>query len=327
MTSRITAPGHRWRWLSIVAVANLAAVGLVAAPSQARGVSLCSGTAENFTIAGDLAVPAGASCTLINSQVNGDVEVRTEANLLLEGSTIRGDVTVRDNGFIDSIESSIRGETRLRDAFGGVVEASELRRDVSVRGAGFLISDGSTHRGDISSRAGQTIVLSSRISGDLSTDGDLVTDVRDSVITGRLTVEAPQLGSVICRSEIDRDAEVQASGDLIQLGDGVFAGCEFNVFGDDLVIRDNLGEIQINGNVIRDDLDCTGNAIAPTGAGNRIRGEALGQCAGLGAAAAPALGLSGATTESDRLTGALDQAADRAAAARAAAELAGPADL
>lgn len=328
MTSR-TGGLRRWRWLSIVVIANLAAVGLVAAPSQARGASLCSGTAENFTIRGDLVVPAGASCLLINTTVTGEVEVRTGANLSLESSTVRGDLTVLDNGFMDSIGSTLRGDVRLRDAFGGVLEGSELRDRVDVRTAGFLVTDRSTHRGDVVSRSGQTVVLSSRISGDLRTSGDLLTDVEDSVITGELRVSGAELGSVICRSEIDEDVELQEIGVLIQLGVGAFADCAFNVFGDDVEVRDNLGEIVIGGNVIRDDLDCTGNQVAPTGSGNRIRGEALGQCVDLGGAepaATPAPSAAGQPA-GDRTADVLDQAADRSAAARAAATLAGPANL
>jgi len=277
---------RRWRWLSLVAVANLAVVGLVATPSQARGVSLCSGTAEGRIIFGDLAVPAGESCLLLDTRVLGDVEVRQDANLTLEDSSVWGDLTVRTNGFLDSIGSAIGGTVRLQEAFGGVVESSELWGRLRVADTGFLISDSSTHRSDLISENGQTVILSSRFSGDVRTTGDLLTDLRDSVLSGRLVVQQAVLGSVVCRSEIDRDTLVRDTTDLVQLGEGTFTGCEFNVFGADLELRDNLADIQINGNVIRDDLDCTGNDPAPTGAGNRIRGEASGQCAGLAAPAA-----------------------------------------
>jgi hypothetical protein len=319
---------RRLRWLlSIVVVANLAAVGLLAAPSQAWGVSRCSGTAENLTIFGDLTVPEGASCALVNTRVIGDVEVRAEANLTLDASKVWGDLTVRAQGFLDSIGSSVVGTTRLRDAFGAVLEGSELRR-VDVRGAGFLISDGSTHRSDLDSRNGQTVVLSSRITGDLSTTADLLTDLRDSVVTGRLSVAGAQFGSVVCRSEIDGNADLAGNLDLIQLGDGAFVGCEFNVFGRDVGLRDNLADIQINGNVIRGDLTCTGNDPAPTGFDNRIRGAATGQCAGLAEAGAPAAGGFSPPEPAGARIAPLQARADaRAGAAQAAAAAAGRANL
>ncbi|MPZ25281.1 MAG: hypothetical protein GEV12_02205 [Micromonosporaceae bacterium] len=326
MTSRSTFSLRRWRWLSIVAAANLAAVGLVAAPSQAQGASLCSGTAENFTIVGNLAVPAGASCTLINSRVTGNVVVRAEANLGLEGSTVDGDLTAHAASFVDLIGGTVRGTTRLRDAFGGVVESSDVQQ-VSVAGSGFLITDRSTHGASLVSQGSQTVVLSGRINGDVRTSGDVLTDLHDSVITGRLVVDQAELGSVTCRSEIDANVTVRGSADLVQLGEGTFADCEFNVLGGDLVLQDNLGAIEVNGNVIRGDLGCDGNESAPTGAGNRVRGQQLGQCADL-AAAAPALGSSrAATSAEDRIAGLIDGAADRSAAAAAAAERAGPANL
>src|SRR5918992_2663866 len=127
---------RRWRLLSVVAAANLVAIGLAAAPSQAQGVSLCSGTAENITIGGDLAVPAGASCTLVNSTVRGNVVVRDDANLTLDGSTIRRGLTVRTNGFVGAISSSVGGVTTLREAFGAAFEDSELAGGVNARGVG-----------------------------------------------------------------------------------------------------------------------------------------------------------------------------------------------
>jgi hypothetical protein len=325
---------HRWRWLSIVAIANLLAVGVAAAPSQAWSASLCNGTAEGIRISGDLVVPTGASCSLIDSTVTGDVLVGTDASLSLDASTVRGDLTVRTGGFVAAIGSGVRGRTTLREAFGASVEDSELRGRVDVRDSGFFFSDGTTHRSHVSSRAGQTVILSGRVSGHVRTDQDLLTDLRDTVITGRLSVRGAALGSVVCRSEIDGEVELRDSGDLIQLGDSApVADCEFNVFGDDLEIRDNLAEVRVSDNVIRDDLVCTGNQVTPTGADNRLRGEAVGQCADLmpaEAAAGPALRGSAAAdsrTAESRIAELRRQIETRSAAAAAAAAEAGPATL
>jgi hypothetical protein len=311
---------RRWRLLSVVAVANLAAVGLAAAPSQAQGVSLCSGTAENITIGGDLAVPAGASCTLVNSTVRGNVVVRDDANLTLDGSTLRRGLTVRTNGFVGAIGSSVGGVTTLREAFGAAFENSSLA-GVNSRDSGFFFSEFTTHDSVVSNNS-QTVVLSGRISGDLRTTLDILTDVQDMVVTGDLNVTQAELGSVVCRSEVDGDVGVRGSGDLIQLGVGAsVTDCEFNVFGGGLVVRDNTAEILIGANVIRDDVACTGNTTAPTGADNRLRGQALDQCAEL--APAPAgFGATSAVTADSRFAGVTGniEARSLAAAAAAAAE-------
>jgi hypothetical protein len=317
--------GRRWRLLSIVAVANLAAVGLAAAPSQAQGVSLCSGTAEGFTISGDLAVPAGASCTLIDSTVRGNVVVRDDANLSLEGSTVRGNLTVRTNGFVGALDSRVVGVTALREALGASMERSELG-GVNALNSGFFFSDGTSH-GRVVSNTSQTVLISGWVAGDVRTTLDLLTDVQDTVVTGGLTIDQARLGTVICRSEIDGDAAVRGSGDVIQLGGSApVAGCEFNVLGGDLTLTDNTAEILVSDNVIRGDLDCTGNATAPTGSNNRIRGEATGQCADLAAAVAAFGGLAQLTPES-RIAGVTRQIEDRLADATAEAIEAGPADL
>lgn len=327
MRTEVARGRRRLRLLSIVAVANLAAVGLVAAPSQAQSVSLCSGTAEGFTIAGNLAVPAGASCTLINSTVRGNVVVRDDANLSLEGSTVEGNLTVRANGFVGALDSSVGGVTALREAFGAAIEQSELGR-VNARDSGFFFSDGTSHA-QVVSNTSQTVIISGWVAGNLRTTLDLLTDVRDTVVTGALTVDQAELGSVICRSEIDGNVAVSGSGDLIQLGDSApVAECEFNVLGGALTLTDNSAEIRVSDNVIRGNLNCTGNTIAPAGSDNRLRGDATGQCADLApASVAPAFGgLAEMTTES-RIAAVTRQIDDRSAAAHAEAVEAGPADL
>ncbi|HEY8475159.1 MAG TPA: hypothetical protein VIL37_21415 [Natronosporangium sp.] len=310
-----------------MAVANLAAVGLVAAPSQAQGVSLCSGTAEGFTIAGDLAVPAGASCTLINSTVRGNVVVRDDANLSLEGSTVEGNLTVRANGFVGALDSSVGGVTALREAFGVSVEQSELNR-VNVNNSGFFFSDGTSHA-QVNSNTGQTVIISGWVTGNVRTTLDLLTDIRDTVVTGTLTVDQAELGSVVCRSEVDGNVTVRGSGDLIQLGDSApVAGCEFNVLGGRLTLADNTAEIRVSDNVIRGNLNCTGNAITPAGSDNRLRGTATGQCADLApASVAPAFGGAAEMTTESRIAGITRQIEERSAAAIAEAVEAGPADL
>lgn len=44
---------------------------------------------------------------------------------------------------------------------------------------------------------------------------------------------------------------------------------------------DNAGGVTISDNVIDGNLQCEGNAPAPTGGGNVVRGNAEGQCSGL----------------------------------------------
>lgn len=327
MTYRMTSR-RRWRMVSIVAAANLAAVGLVAAPSQAQAVSLCSGTAQDFTVAGDLAVPAGESCTLVNVTVTGDAVVRADANLVLEGSTVGGDLTIRQDGFALALESSVNGQTLLRRAFGVSVEHSTLAGGVDARNSGFVFSEATSYGDEVFSRNGQTILLASRLDGDLRTNLDLLTDVSDSVIAGGVNVNQATLGSVVCRSEIDGDVVLRNSGDLIQLGAGApVADCEFNVFGGRLAIRGNDAEIQVNGNVIRGDLVCADNTAAPVGTDNRLRGAGTGQCADLAPAAASFGPAAATVTVDDRAAQVRTEADERAAEAATEALQTGPADL
>src|SRR3954452_25210885 len=52
----------------------------------------CNGSATGLSIKGDLNVPSGAACQLINSTVRGDVKVRSDGYFQATNTTVRGDV-------------------------------------------------------------------------------------------------------------------------------------------------------------------------------------------------------------------------------------------
>jgi hypothetical protein len=75
-------------------------------------------------------------------------------------------------------------------------------------------------------------------------------------------------------SEIHGNVELTANRSELQLLN--------NDFRSDVVASRNDGGLQISGNLFEQDLSCDGNKPPPTGVGNRIEGEAEGQCASLG---------------------------------------------
>jgi hypothetical protein len=92
------------------------------------------------------------------------------------------------------------------------------------------------------------------------------------------------------------------------------SGCGFDVFAASLTLTGNHAPITISDNVVRGVLACTDNDAAPTGSGNRLRGGATGQCAGLAGSAAAAAASSkaaGATAATDRAAGILAKIGSR----------------
>jgi hypothetical protein len=82
--------------------------------------------------------------------------------------------------------------------------------------------------------------------------------------------------------------------------------------------------VDVTDNIIRGDLTGSGNDPAPTGADNRVRGEASGQFAELAPAART---MSAQSSTQDHQQELDDKRAERRGSAEEAAEIAGPANL
>jgi hypothetical protein len=254
-----------------------AGVGLVlvgvAAPSQAQLTTFCDGTASGVTIPGDLVVRADASCELTDVVIQGNATVRAGANLLLTDTSVAGNLVVQANGFASVVDSSVVGTTRLNSAFGVYAEGSELTGAVTAAGPEFFYSLDTVHGANVTSTDGETFIESGWVARNVTTTGDLLTDVYDTVVERSLSVTGAEWGSVVCGSEIDGAATFTGNSDLVQIGAGTVSGCEFNVFGDSVSVTGTSGDSFVTGNVIRGDLTCSGNDPATVASGNRVRGN------------------------------------------------------
>lgn len=263
----------RYRNIAITtAVTGLVALGF-AAPAQADLTTFCDGVASDVTIPGDLIVRSGDSCELTDVTINGNAIVRPDADLLLDGATVNGTVQVRDNGFADLVGTEVTGNVRLATSYGAYIEDTSVAGNVNATDAGFFYSVGSTHAKNISSANGETFLESGWVTRNLSTDGDVLTDVYDTVVEGNVAVSGATQGSVFCLSEVDGNASFSGNADILQIGASApLSGCGFNVFGGDLSVTDNTAESYVSDNVVRGDLTCSGNDPLPVAEGNRVRG-------------------------------------------------------
>jgi hypothetical protein len=275
----------------MVVAGTVAGASAIVLPASAALVTSCTGDASDVTIPGDLFVPAGESCDLTNVIVNGNTTVRAGANLVLTGVTLNGGLTLQADGFANLTGTSVSGATRLNSAFGAYSEKSTLNGNVTVTDSGFFYSLSSSLT-NITSTNGETYLESVRLAKNLSTNGDLLTDVYNSVVQGAVSVGAAPMGSVVCLSEIDGSSSFSGSGSadgaVLQIGASApLTGCGFDVFGANLAVTDNTGPSYVADNVVRGALVCTGNTTAPVGTSARIRGGATGQCAAPAALAGP----------------------------------------
>jgi hypothetical protein len=310
----------RYRWIALAA-ASAAAVSAIAVPMSASAalVTSCTGSASDVTIPGDLFVPAGESCELTNVIVNGNTTVRAGANLIFNTSTLNGGLTVQADGFADLEGTSVTGAVRLNSAFGTLVQNGTVGGNVTVTSSGFFFSLNSTLK-NITSTNGETFLDTVRMRS-LSTTGDLLTDVYNTVAEGTVTVSGASLGSVVCVSEIDGNTSVSdtpaGAGSLVQIGASApLSGCGFDVFAASVSLTNNQAPTYVSDNVIRGDLACTGNTPDPVVSGNRIRGHATDQCAA--SAAAPAA-RAAAGSGTDRTADVFSKIKNREAAGTSAA--------
>jgi hypothetical protein len=276
--------------IGAVLAAVAASVVAAAGPARADLVTSCTGTASGVTVPGDLFVPAGQSCELTDVTVTGNTTVRADANLILTTSTLSGTLVVQANGFADLTGTSVGGATRLNNAFGIYAQGGTIAGNVTVAGAGFSYGTGTSYGGSITSTSGETYLRSARVGRNVSTSGDLLTDVYDSVVGGTVTVAGAALGSVVCTSEIDGDVAVSgaAAGGVVQIGAAApVADCGYVVFGGALSLTGNHAPAVLSDSVVRGALSCVDNDAAPAGGGNRLRGGATGQCADLAAVPDP----------------------------------------
>jgi hypothetical protein len=161
---------------------------------------------------------------------------------------------------------SVIGNTRVEGDLHVVgrctLAGTEVRGDVTLYVGGSLTARDARIRGDLEgSRANFVDLQSSRIDGSVDLEG----------LVGDLTTFEG--------SEIHGNVDLTANRSELQILN--------NDFRSDVVATRNTGGIEISGNLIDQDLRCDANAPPPTGVGNRVEGDAEGQCASLTATEPP----------------------------------------
>ncbi|MDE3722739.1 hypothetical protein PWG71_15230 [Nocardiopsis sp. N85] len=273
--------------VAAVATAALAVGGatLMAVPAQADLVTLCSGHGGAITLPTDLAVPAGKSCFLDGTVIQGDVTVRKGANLHILGGEIQGEVIVQQDGYFDASDTSVDGRVVNRGSYGTYLEestAGAALRTVPVNGAsndGFAFVVDSSVK-NINAETGAVYVEGSRIGGAVKGTGVEYLDVYDSVVRGALTVSGSTSGGILCDSEVLGAASYTDGAGPVAIGAGEQEGfcSSINYIDGKLTVTGITGGVYIDNNIIGGDLAASGNSpTAQIGDANRVRGDILTQ--------------------------------------------------
>jgi hypothetical protein len=316
--------------LALASLAGVALAGAVTTQASADLVTRCIGTGGAVTVPGDLVVPAGKSCVLEGTTVEGKVTVQAGADLVVTDGVFKGAVIVAENGYLDAYNTAVTGKVTSRGGYGTTFNggtslaagyAGLAPADASI--VPFAYFEATSVTKNVQSASGELYLGGSTVAGSVVGDGTVYTDVLDSTLTGTFTVKGNVDGSVVCGSEIDGNAILDGNG-AVQVGGGnLIDDCsDVNYFGGNVAIANNTGGVAVNGNIIRGNLGGDGNAPAPTGADNRVRGTLSGQFTDLQPAAAARR-----AAPEDRLVDLKEKVAERKAAAVAEGEAAGSAGL
>lgn len=230
----------------------LAGMLAIASSAQARddAAAECNGTATGMTIRGDLIVPAGGSCQLIDSTVRGDVRVRGGAYFQAQDTTVRGDVYAK----------------RAQTVF--IEQDSEVRGNIGADRTSQVFLFDSTTNGNIwVKRADDKVhVCGMTVKGGIEVERS----GRDILIGDPEAVDCA--GNLVRRGDIEVEDNF-TDVELIIRGNTILRG--------DLEVKRNSGPSDkiVEGNVGGDDVSCRGNEAPFSASGNTGWDDITGQCA------------------------------------------------
>ncbi len=271
----------------------LGTAAVASTPASAGFTTRCVGTGGAVTIPGDLVVPAGESCALTGTIVEGSVRVQSGADLVVSGGTFKDKVVVAEDGYFDATQTAISGTLTSKGGYGVFLDRSELEGSYRGRDGGaaapFAYLVNSAVKGAVDVRVGEVLLDTATVQGQVKGTGSTFVDVTNSTLSNKLTVSDNAEGGFICGSEVDGDVFYSDNAG-VQLGSGsLLSTCDdVNYFGGDVMVNDNTVGVTMSDNIVRGDVSGTGNDPAPTGSGNRVRGTLSGQFADLAPAASKA---------------------------------------
>jgi len=224
----------------------LCGVLVLASPAAAHNrtsSTTCTGILTDVSVR-DVIVPAGASCTLVDSAVRNDVRVRENSYFQATNTDIGGDVRSRDS------------QTVFVEAGSGVGGIIETRNTAQVFVFGSFIGD----EIDVYGASDVTNICGNRVRWDI----EVTASARDILVGDPQAVDCA--GNRVLRGDIEvernnTDVELVVAGNRIVRGDlevlrnsGISEKrISDNRGGDTLVCRDNVAPFVVSNNTGFDD--------------------------------------------------------------------------
>lgn len=218
------------------------------------------------TIDGNLSVPSGVGCVLINSTVNGNVTAEDDAlfTFVVEGSSVEGNVDVGNNVASGVADASIGGNYVCDECVFEDVVFSEVGGNVEISGE----QEGSFI--EFSIIGGNVKITDSEAGGFLFT-------VIETTVMGNVILEGNTGPLVVAGSTIYGNLKIKQHEFASDFGIEEAIVVE-NSIGGNLVFNGNSGnQATIAGNTIEGNLTCRDNQPDPDG-GDNTANKKKGQC-------------------------------------------------
>jgi hypothetical protein len=231
----------------------LCGVLVMASPAAAHNYSgkpslTCTGLVTSVSVR-DVNVPAGASCTLVDSIVRNDVKVRQDSYFQATNTDIGGGIWSRDS------------QTVFVEAGSGVGDAIQTRNTAQVFVFGSFVGD----EIDVSGASDVTNICGNRVRWDIE-----VTNSQQDILVGDpLAVDCA--GNRVLKGDIEVERN-NTDVELVVAGNRIVRG--------DLEVNRNQGtsDKRVSDNRGGDTIVCRDNASPFTAANNTDFDDTRGQC-------------------------------------------------
>jgi len=264
---------------ALLAIVGTLAAMCFAAPSAAHSEkTTCVGVLGPIVV-DDVVVPPDALCSLEGTRVLGDVIAGPGSQLSANGASIEGDLETRDFGRLFTLDSTLGGNVVCTRAF-CELERTRVSGDAISRLGAQLVADRTTIDGGVDVQARASFGADgAEIGRDVRCgDCDFI-DVFRSSVTGSIRVSGDiYFGFGIFDSRIAGDVVISHS--VTRAPEEYRFFIEQNTIAGRLLLSKNSGPIHVANNIVRGDLDLSGNeGFARVGesalavAGNEVGGD------------------------------------------------------
>jgi hypothetical protein len=214
------------KFVGLVAVAVTLLLA-TAATASAAATRTCSGVQTGVTYRGDVLVPRGGTCTLVNSTVRGDVKVLRGAYFQATRTIVREDVrsTEAQTVFVDT-GSKVYGAVKAKRTIQVFVFNSTVTDDIEIERARQVaqVCGSAVRRGDLSvEHSGRDILVgdpeAEGCAGNTIRRGDL--EVEDNFVDVELvvrgnTIRKGDLKVLKNKGPVPKFVEDNEGGDLLR---------------------------------------------------------------------------------------------------------------